>query len=152
MLGMLGGKINHSIRAVLTSHTGASVGSVDFGGVCIHNRFMAETFVLIPGRTSRQGTSLNEGKFTAEYMEETGTLQINAADMRRLGIADGDRVRLRSDHGQVDVPCRAAKGDELPPGLLFIAYGDASSRLMGGDTHGTGMPDSKGIDVELKKL
>jgi formylmethanofuran dehydrogenase subunit D len=36
--------------------------------------------------------------------------------------------------------------------LLFIAYGDMSSRLMGGDTHGTGMPDSKGIDVELEKV
>ncbi len=112
---------------------------------------MRETFVLIPGRTSRQGTSLNEGKFSEEYIEETSTLQVSPADMKRLGIADGDRVRLRSEHGQVDVPCRASKGDELPPGLLFIAYGDASSRLMGGDTHGTGMPDSKGIDVSMEK-
>jgi len=46
----------------------------------------------------------------------------------------------------------ASKGDELPPGLLFIAYGDLSSRLMGGDTHGSGMPTSKGIDVELGVL
>ena len=35
---------------------------------------MAETFILIPGRTSRQGTALNEGKFTAAYVEETSTL------------------------------------------------------------------------------
>ena len=48
-----------------------------------------------------------------------------------------------------DVP---SKGDELPEGLLFIAYGDLSSRLMGGDTHGSGMPTSKGIDVELEPL
>ena len=34
-------------------------------------------------------------------------------------------------------------------GVLFIAYGPESSKLMGGETHGTGMPDSKGIDVEL---
>ena len=39
--------------------------------------------------------------------------------------------------------------NELPPGLLFISYGDASSRLMGGETHGSGMPDSKGLDVTL---
>ena len=25
---------------------------------------MAEAFILIPGRTSRQGTTLNEGKYT----------------------------------------------------------------------------------------
>jgi formylmethanofuran dehydrogenase subunit D len=113
---------------------------------------MAETFVLIPGRTSRQGTSLNEGKLGNEYRDEIGTLQVCPADMARLDLRDGDRVRLRSEHGQIEVPCRAAKGDELPPGILFIAYGDCSSRLMGGDTHGTGMPDSKGIEVELARI
>ena len=111
---------------------------------------MAEIFVLIPGRTSRQGTSLNEGKFTNGYLDETATLQVSPADMQRLGLRDGGRVRITSEFGQVEVSCRAAKGDELPPGLLFIAYGDNSSRLMGGDTHGTGMPDSKGIDVTLE--
>lgn len=111
-----------------------------------------ETFVLIPGRTSRQGTSLNEGKFSDDYLDEIGTLQVSPTDMKRLGLVDGDRVRLASEHGEVEVPCRASKGDELPPGLLFIAYGDWSSRLMGGDTHGTGMPDSKGIDVTMEKV
>lgn len=110
---------------------------------------MAETFVLIPGRTSRQGTTLNEGKFTKEYQQETGTLQVAPEDMARLGIKSGELVRLKSAHGQVEVPCQPAKAGELPSGVLFIAYGDVSSRLMGGNTHGTGMPDSKGIDVEL---
>ena len=44
------------------------------------------------------------------------------------------------------------KGDELQPGMLFISYGDKSSRLMGGETHGTGMPDSKGMDVQIEKV
>jgi formylmethanofuran dehydrogenase subunit D len=110
---------------------------------------MAETFILIPGRTSRQGTTLNEGKLTAAYQEETGTVQIPPPDMQRLGLVNGQRVRLRSNFGVVEVPCVAAKAGELPPGILFIPYGDASSRLMGGNTHGTGMPDSKGIDVEV---
>jgi hypothetical protein len=35
-----------------------------------------ESFILIPGRTSRQGTTLNEGKFTAGYVEETGVMPI----------------------------------------------------------------------------
>ena len=46
----------------------------------------------------------------------------------------------------------AAKAGELPPGVLFIAYGDLSSRLMEPDTHGSGMPTSKGLDVELEVL
>lgn len=110
------------------------------------------TFVLIPGRTSRQGTTLNEGKLTAGYVEETNTLFMCPDDMKSLGLKNGDRVRVRSAQGAVELPCQAAKAGELPSGLLFLPYGDASSRLMSGDTHGTGMPDSKGIDVELDKV
>jgi formylmethanofuran dehydrogenase subunit D len=111
----------------------------------------AEVFILIPGRTSRQGTTLNEGKFTPGYVEEISTLLVSPEDMGRLGLKAGDRVRLRSEHGQIELPCQAAKAGELPPGVLFLPYGDLSSRLMGGDTHGTGMPDSKSFDVELEK-
>lgn len=113
---------------------------------------MPETFVLIPGRTSRQGTSLNEGKYSAEYQEEINTVLACSADMVRLGLKDGDRVRIWNDVGEVCVPCKAAKGDEIPPGLLFIAYGDQSCRLMGADTHCSGMPDSKGMDVQLERV
>jgi formylmethanofuran dehydrogenase subunit D len=35
--------------------------------------------------------------------------------------------------------------------MLFISYGDKSSQLMGGETHGTGMPDSKGLDVFIER-
>lgn len=112
---------------------------------------MPEEFILIPGRTSRQGTSLNEGKYTETYLEEINTLQIAPQDMKRLGLSDGDQVRMWNDVGDVQVPCKTAKGDELPPGMLFISYGDKSSQLMGGETHGTGMPDSKGLDVFLER-
>jgi formylmethanofuran dehydrogenase subunit D len=111
-----------------------------------------ETFILIPGRTSRQGTTLNEGKFSPGYVEETSTLLMNPADMARLGLQNGDRVRLRSEQGQIEIRSQAAKDGELPAGVLFLPYGDMSSRLMGGDTHGTGMPDSKGFDVELERV
>jgi formylmethanofuran dehydrogenase subunit D len=111
---------------------------------------MAGAFILIPGRTARQGCGISEGKFGANYQEETNLLQMSADDMQRLQLTNGDRVRLTSSSGQVEVPVFAAKGDELPAGLLFIPYGDLSSRLMDGDTHGSGMPTSKGIDVELE--
>ena len=113
---------------------------------------MPETFILIPGRTAKQGVGISEGKFKAGYLSETQTLLVSPQDMQRLGLADGSRVRLTSECGQIDVTIAPAKGDELPPGLLFIAYGDLSSQLMGGDTHGSGMPTSKGIDVTLEPL
>jgi formylmethanofuran dehydrogenase subunit D len=109
-------------------------------------------FILIPGRTSRQGCGISEGKFHANYQDEINRLQVDPHDMEQLGLREGDRVRLRSEFGQIEVGVVPAKGDELQPGILFIAYGDQSSRLMGGDTHGSGMPTSKGIDVELEVL
>ena len=112
---------------------------------------MPESFLLIPGRTSTQGTTLNEGKYTEGYVTETSLLRMAPADMQRLGLAEGDQVRMWNEVGEVVVPVEAAKGDELPPGILFISYGDKSSRLMGGETHGSGMPDSKGLDVWVEK-
>jgi formylmethanofuran dehydrogenase subunit D len=99
---------------------------------------VAGPFILIPGRTARQGCGISEGKFGANYLEEISLLQVAAEDMQRLQLANG--------------PVVSAKGDELPAGLLFIPYGDLSSRLMGGDTHASGMPTSKGIDVHLEVL
>ena len=113
---------------------------------------MSETFVLIPGRTAKQGCGIREGKFSEGYVSETSVLQVCPKDMQRLGLTDGDRVRLSSESGQVEVQVTPSKGDELPPGVLFIAYGDLSSRLMGGDTHGSGMPTSKGLDVSMEKI
>jgi len=115
---------------------------------------MPETFILIPGRTSEQGCGISEGKFLDNYQKQINTLQVNPADMERIGLSAGDRVRLTTVEGgqQVEVAVAPSRGDELPEGLLFIAYGDISSRLMGGDTHGSGMPTSKGMDVELERL
>jgi len=113
---------------------------------------MAEIFILIPGRTSRQGTTLNEGKDTEDYQDETGTLSVNKDDMIRLGLSKGDRVRLRTGQGQIELPVQEGPKDELPPGVLFMPYGPLSSQLMHGETHGTGMPDSKSFDVTLEKV
>ena len=95
---------------------------------------------------------ISEGKYEENYQREINTLQVAPEDMERLQLTNGDRVRVKSEFGQIDVEITTAKGDELPPGLLFIAYGDLSSRLMGGDTHGSGMPTSKGFDVTMEKL
>ncbi len=111
---------------------------------------MPEIFVLIPGRTSKQGVGISEGKFGETYQAEMNRLLVAPEDMQRLGLETGDRVRLTSENGQAEVAVSEAKLGDLPPGLLFIAYGDISSRLMGGDTHGSGMPTSKGLDVQLE--
>ena len=111
---------------------------------------MTQTFILIPGRSARQGVTLNEGKYTDGYKTEIATLRMNPQDMQDLQLVDGDIVRVWNEVGEFSAPCTNAK-NELPPGMLFIAYGDLSCRVMPADTHGSGMPDSKGLDVFAEK-
>ncbi len=103
--------------------------------------------LLITGRSLKQGTGLNIGKDSPEYKEAVTGLEMNDSDMVRLGLQNGDAVQLSSLHGQVAVRCR--KGD-LPEGLAFMAYGPASSTLLGAETHASGMPSSKHIEVEIQ--
>jgi formylmethanofuran dehydrogenase subunit D len=113
---------------------------------------MAETMTLIAGRSSKQGTSLNIGKLKDEYRQVTNTVEMNLDDMARLGLQEGDQVRLRTEIGETVVQCTGRKATDLPVGMLFIAYGPSSSQLMGGDTAGTGMPISKHLDVEVEPV
>jgi formylmethanofuran dehydrogenase subunit D len=113
---------------------------------------MSETMILIGGRSSTQGTSVCAGKFGAEYVNVSSTLEMNTDDMVRLGLKDNDRVRLRSATGEIVARCKGRAPKDLPSGVLFIAYGPLSSALMDGDTAGSGMPLSKSIDVEIEPV
>jgi formylmethanofuran dehydrogenase subunit D len=104
--------------------------------------------LLITGRSLKQGTGLNNGKDTADYRQAVTTVELNQADMARLNVQDGDTVRLKSADGEAMGRCLAAN---LPAGMAFIAYGPVSSQLMGRETQGSGMPDSKGFEVEVER-
>ena len=104
--------------------------------------------VLITGRTTTQGKAIHRGKHSDEYDAEVNTVQMSQADLEARGLADGVRVRLRSRFGETRLVAR--KGD-IPTGLVFVAYGYPINQVIGGDTQGTGMPDSKGLDVEVER-
>ena len=105
--------------------------------------------ILNPGRTMKQGKGMNIGKDTTEYQEAVTTLEMNREDMDRLGVQDGDKLRLTNSVGQATVQCCGA---DLPEGMAFIAYGPVSSELMDQETQGSGMPDSKGFEVEVERV
>jgi formylmethanofuran dehydrogenase subunit D len=113
---------------------------------------VTETMIIIPGRSQKQGTSLNAGKLGEEYLEVTSTAELNQDDMKRLGIEDGDRIRLRTAIGESVVRCKGRKPEDLPEGMIFLPYGPSSSQLMESDTAGTGMPISKNFEVEVEVL
>ena len=113
---------------------------------------MSETMLLIPGRSNKQGTSLNKGKLKDEYLEVTSTVEMNEDDMQRLRLQEGDSVRLSNEIGEFIAKCKGRKALDLPSGMIFIAYGPSSSRLMDSDTGGSGMPISKNLLVQVEKF
>jgi formylmethanofuran dehydrogenase subunit D len=109
----------------------------------------ARRFILIAGRTAKQGRQINVGKDTPDYEEIVTTLTMHPEDMKTLGVPPGGTVRVRTEYGEAVFRCQEGK---VPPGIVFVPYGPPTCRLMGGDTDGTGMPTSKGWEVEIEPV
>ena len=106
------------------------------------------------GRTTKQGRQINGGKDDAEYEEMVTTLIMHPDDIEDIGASVGASVRVRSENGEGTFVCQEHGGKEgkVPPGMVFIAYGPPTCKLMGQSTDGTGMPTSKGWEVEIEPL
>lgn len=62
--------------------------------------------------------TLRTGALEKHYNQEY--LEINPADAARLGIADGERVRVVSRRGRVEVTARVT--EVVPPGMVFTSF------------------------------
>ena len=69
--------------------------------------------ILIPGRSSKQGTSLNKGKLKEEYQTVTSTLEVNEDDMIRLGLEAGDKVKLSNEIGETIVSVKKVLSEKI---------------------------------------
>ena len=114
----------------------------------------ARQFIMNAGRTTQQGRQINVDKDNAEYEEMVSTLIMHPDDIEDIGAAVGGTLRVRSENGEGTFVCKEHGGKEgkVPPGMVFIAYGPPTCRLMGQSTDGTGMPTSKGWEVEIEPL
>lgn len=62
--------------------------------------------------------TLRTGALEEYYGQEY--LEVNPADAKALGIADGERVRVVSRRGRVEVTARVV--DTVPPGVVFTSF------------------------------
>jgi formylmethanofuran dehydrogenase subunit D len=107
-------------------------------------------FILNAGRTSKQGQQINVGKDYPEYEAMVTTLIMHPDDLRDLGVTAGATLLLRSEYGgEATFTCKEGK---VPRGMIFVPYGPPTCRLMGTYTDGTGMPTSKGWEVEVEPV
>ncbi len=106
-------------------------------------------FIMNAGRTTKQGQQINVGKDHAEYKAIVSTMNMNAEDMKEIGVPSGSTVRVRSSNGEATFRCLEGK---IPRGMIFVPYGPPTCHLMGQGTDGTGMPTSKGWEVEVEPM
>ena len=106
-------------------------------------------YIMNAGRTTKQGQQINIGKDSPEYQALVSTLIMHPDDMKEEGIVSGGSVRVWSENGEGVFLCKEGK---VPPGMIFVPYGPPTCRLMGQTTDGTGMPTSKGWEVEVEAV
>ena len=106
-------------------------------------------FIMNVGRTTRQGQQISAGKDHADYRAIVGTMNMHPEDMKAVGIPSGTTVRVRSAWGEATFKCVEGK---IPEGMIFVPYGPPTCRIMGQMTDGTGMPTSKGWEVEVEPI
>ncbi|MBU7014136.1 MAG: hypothetical protein HXS52_04880 [Theionarchaea archaeon] len=104
--------------------------------------------VLLSGRTTKQGVTAEIGKTSDDYLQNVAVIQLNPTLMEQMGAKDGDTVEVQTAHGSAVVMCHKS---DIGENMGFIPYGPWANLLIGTETQGTGMPDSKGVEAELKK-
>lgn len=102
---------------------------------------------VITGRTLDQGATVEE-KLTEEYFNAVNYAELNEDDFSTLGLQEGDRVKVKTEFGEVVVFVR--KGN-LPKGLIFIPMGPYANQVIDPSTDGTGMPKFKGVKGTVEK-
>ncbi len=102
---------------------------------------------IVSGRTLDQGATVEE-KLTDEYFNAVNYIELSEEDFKALNLQEGDRVRVKTDFGEVVV---FAKKGELPKGLAFIPMGPYANQVIDPDTDGTGMPRYKGVKAVIEK-
>ena len=103
-------------------------------------------FLMNASRTTKQGQQVSSGKHLDDYKATVGTMVMHPADMKEIGVPSGSTVLVRSLWGEATFKCIEGK---TPIGIIFVPYGPPTCRLMGQYTDGTGMPLSKGWEVEV---
>ncbi|MEQ9410116.1 MAG: molybdopterin dinucleotide binding domain-containing protein [Fuerstiella sp.] len=106
-------------------------------------------FILNSSRSAKQGTLINVGKESQEYLDLTNTMLMDKDDMAEIGLSEGQMAVVRTEFGEAEFKCKAGKE---PKGMIYIPYGPPTCKLMGGETGGTGMPTSKGWEVDVLPL
>jgi anaerobic selenocysteine-containing dehydrogenase len=117
----------------------------------------AHPLVLVPRRQVRHMNSAMRTVTAAGGRADAPDVIVNALDAAAAGVADGDDVRVSSQHGSFVAPARVS--DQIRRGVVSLPHGwsgaAAVGRLVSSDTQCdplTGMPLQSGVPVRIERV
>ncbi|MCS7115695.1 MAG: molybdopterin dinucleotide binding domain-containing protein [Nitrososphaerota archaeon] len=104
---------------------------------------------LVTGRTISQGITREGKKKLREYMESVAVCELDPEDLGKLGVKEGEPIRVKTNYGTVIVSVKVST--QAPhPGIAFIPMGPWANEVIGQDTDSIGMPSFKGVEAEIE--
>ena len=106
--------------------------------------------ILVTGRTLKQGFWKEQGKFSENYLENVTVCYLDEDSMKKLGIEEGETVRISTKHGSTILKALKFHGEQ--PNIVFVPYSPWINNIVNPDTSGVGMPSLKGIPAEVEPV
>ncbi len=110
---------------------------------------MSLEVTLITCRSIAQGEAMETGKKYDAYTVSAALCELDPDDMKKLGVREGETVKVSTESGEVLV--KAVKSTQEPhPGIAFMPLGPWANAVVNPDTSSTGMPSFKGMKATIE--
>ncbi len=107
--------------------------------------------------TGKELYHLHTGSYTRESvalsrLAPEDLLEMNPSDAERLGVMDGDAVKVRSRRGQIDIAVKVT--DRMPEGAVFATFHSSAVNVLTTDSLDAlaKVPELKLCGVRIEKV
>lgn len=102
---------------------------------------------IVTHRDTFQETAKMSSIFGEEYQHLSAVVRLDAKDIAKLVIKDGDTLILKNNWGKVIVKAMLSGYEEAHPGIAFMVDSPWCNALVPEDTNGTGVAAFKDFEV-----
>ncbi len=97
-----------------------------------------------------QNSAQETSRFGEDYERMSAVILLDAKDLTKLSIKEGENVIVKNGYGKVVVRAGISGSEEPHPGIAYMVNGPWSNALVPDDTGGTGVPRFKDFEVTVQ--
>ena len=106
-----------------------------------------QKITIVTYRDIFQSAAMEEGRFSEDYANLSAVIKMDAADIKKLGVKEGDTVIIKNDAGKVIVRVGSSGYDASHQRIAYMPNSPWSNVLVSADTGGSGVPRYKRIEA-----